>query len=162
MAIFGPRMHELVQPIRPPGQETVEPWLERSPGLEEGTGRGEGLMLGDVTPATWLPSGSPGSANSVSRDASSSLHTHTEGCFGAAGPPYGALFWPSMDEQVQPIRPLAPLTLGARLDPSPGQAEKMGGVDTRGRESQQHGCHQGPQLGQVRLLDSKQQSSRPL
>ena len=38
MALFWPRMDELVQAIRPPAQETVGPLLDASPGWEEGRG----------------------------------------------------------------------------------------------------------------------------
>ena len=106
-----------------------------------GPGRRAGLMLGDVTAASWQP-GSPRAIQLVSWEATHSLHAPSEDCFGASGPPRAALFGLSVGQQVQPI-------------PSPGwgrqghgytqaRARKRGGADARGREPRPHGGR-GPQ-----------------
>ena len=64
---------------------------------EPGPSTGAGLMRGDVAPAVWVLQGSPGATKFVSREATSILHAHLEGCFGEAGPPnpwpFSGLVW---------------------------------------------------------------------
>ena len=115
--------------------------------------------------ATWWLPGFPGLAKFVSWEATSSLHAHSEVCFGADRPPCAALFWPSMDELVQPIRPPGQETQGPWLDPSPGREEGTGRVVglTFGDVTPGNMAAAGvPRLGQVRLLGSNHQSSHPL
>ena len=58
----------------------------------------------DMTPSSMARAGSPGATN-FSREATSSLHAHSEGCFVAAGPPCVGLFGLSMDKQLQLTQP---------------------------------------------------------
>ena len=79
---------------------------------------------------TWLLPGFPGSAKFVSWEATSSLHAHLDGCFGAAGHTPVALFGPSMDDLVQPIRPPGQERLGLWIDLS--RAAKRGQEEGQG------------------------------
>ena len=141
-------MDEQLQPIRPPGQETRGPWLDPIPGREEGLGRGAGLTLGGRDswqhgccrgPQVW-PSSSPGKQPAVftptRKSASGRLDpnpwhfSHQE--------------WTSRYSKSDP----RPWDTRGMARPNPGTARgagKRGVADLRGRDTQQHGCCQGPQ-----------------
>ena len=90
VAIFGPSVVTQVQQPDPRvggarGVARPKPW----------PGRGAGTVRGNVTPGRWRP-GSSSPIKPVSRNATSSLHTHSEGCFGEAGPhawPFSGQAW---------------------------------------------------------------------
>ena len=69
-----------------------------------GPGRGAGPVQGDVTPGRWRP-GSSSPIKPVSRNATSSLHAHSEGCFGEAGPPTRGPFRASRGNPGTATRP---------------------------------------------------------
>ena len=95
VALFGPSVVTHLQ--RP------DPWTSGARGVarpKPGPGRGAGPAQGDVTPGKWRP-GSSSPIKPVSQNATSSLHAHSEGCFGEAGTPRVALFGPSVVTQVQ-------------------------------------------------------------
>ena len=62
--------------------------------------RGARPAQGELTPSRWRP-GSSSPIKPVSRNATTSLHAHLEGCFGEAGPPRVAIFGPSVVTQLQ-------------------------------------------------------------
>ena len=81
VALFGPRGVTQVQ--------GPDPRASGARGVarpKPGPGRGAGPVRGDVTPGRWRP-GSSSPIKPVSQNATSSLHAHSEGCFGEAGPP---------------------------------------------------------------------------
>ena len=84
------------------------------------------MTLGDLNPAVGLLQGSPGATKFVSWEATSSLHDHSDGCQGEAGPPRTSLFGLSVVEQVQPIQLPGQRPKGEWLDPSLGRAEGRG------------------------------------
>ena len=124
-------------------------------------GKWAGLTLGDVTLSNMSDAREHKLGKFVSWEASSSLHAPLEGCFVAAGPPRQALLGPGMDEPVQPIRPPGPVDARGVARPKPRQGRGAGltlGDVTPGNMA----AARVPRLGQVRLLISNQQSSRPL
>ena len=80
VALFGPSV--VTQVERPDPRASGARGVARP---KPGPGRGAGPVRGDLTPGRWRP-GSSSPIKPVSRNATSSLHAHSEGCFGEGGP----------------------------------------------------------------------------
>ena len=152
VALFRPSVVTLVQ--QPDPRASCARGVARH---KLGPGRGAGQAQGDVTPRRWrLGSSSP--IKPVSQNATSSLHAHSEGCFGEAGPPRVALFVRSVITQVQQHDPRQ-VALVAWLDLSPGG--KRGGAGARACEHQQMAAGV-LKPNQACLPECKQKPSLPL
>ena len=153
VALFGPSVVTQVQ--QPDPRASGAKGVARP---KPGPGRGAGPAQGDVTPSRWrLGSSSP--IKPVSKNATSSLHAHLEGCFGEAGPPRVALFWPSVVTQLQ--RPDHRAS-GARgvARPKPGPGREVGPAQG-GRDPLQMAAGI-LKPDQACLPECNQQPSRPL
>ena len=116
VALSGPRV--VIQVQRPNPRASGARGVARP---KPGPGRGAGPVRGVVTPGRWRP-GSSSPIKPVSRNATSSLHAHSEGCSGRLDPPRVALFGPHVVTQVQQPDPRASGARGvARPKPGPGR-----------------------------------------
>ena len=136
MALCGPRVATQVHqpsPLAGGARGVARP--------KPGPGRGEGPARGDVTLGRWQP-GSSSPIKPVSRDATSSLHAHSENCSGAAVPPTHGPLRASRGNSGTPTQPLAGGARGvARPKPGPGRGAGLAQWDvTPGRSRLGSSC----------------------
>ena len=123
-----------------------------------GPGRGSGMMLGDMTPATWRPV-SPGAIQLVPWEATHSFHAPSEDCFGAGGRhalPSLGLAWASRSSRSHPRAGVARGV--ATTKPGPGRGPGLMLLDV----SPVHMAAGVPRRNPACLLGSNPQSSRSL